>query len=269
MIKKGFVISAISLLLMSAFVLVAGSSTANAQNNANNVCETNSDCILRPSYGCCGDLKVCQNVNEQAPTEQGCSPLLGCPVRDGPTSCGCVNSVCVGSYSINNNVKTCEDKSTLKERIKCRLENKEVAREEKSRSVEEACRSDSNATKMACERLYNVSARCYEQADAITKKKCFLQESGVNINKGGTFRATPDESKRNYVVLLLYDLQERIENMHENGNISSEQASSLIQKIVDIKRMILAKEKRSEIVLKMQEFKKEYREIVKPKREQQ
>ena len=57
--------------------------------------------------------------------------------------------------------------------------------------------------------------------------------------------------------------------MHENGNISSEQASSLIQKIVDIKRMILAKEKRSEIVLKMQEFKKEYREIVKPKREQQ
>ena len=89
-----------------------------------------------------------------------------------------------------------------------------------------------------------------------------IEKSGININRGGTFRAAPDESKRNYVILLLYNLQEKIEGMQENGNITTDQATSLVTKIVEIKKMILSGAKRSEIVPKMQEFKKEFRLVI-------
>ena len=89
-----------------------------------------------------------------------------------------------------------------------------------------------------------------------------MEESGVNINAGGTFRATPTESKRNYVVFLLYELQERIEGYAEEGKITTDQASSLITKIVEIKRMIIAGESRANIEAKIIEFKKEYRVAV-------
>jgi len=162
-------------------------------------------------------------------------------------------------------VTTCEDKQELRERIKCRIENKKVAITEKYGSVEEACRGQTDEVKNACEKLYEVSARCYNEADPILKKRCFVQVSGVNIDAKGVFRATPTETKRDYVILLLYDLQERIEKMQEEGKITTDQASSLITKIVEIKRMILAKEQRSEVVVKMNEFKKEYRLVISSK----
>jgi len=160
----------------------------------------------------------------------------------------------------NSNSIICEDKTDLRERIKCRLENKNIAKQEAYDSVEEACRGH-NKTE-ACTRLYKNSAYCYEQENSTAKKRCFLKESGININAGGTFRAAPNDAKRNYVVLLLYELQERLEKMETNGIITSDQASSLIAKIVEIKRMTLAGEKRADIIVKINEFKKEYREVV-------
>jgi hypothetical protein len=156
-------------------------------------------------------------------------------------------------------VSTCEDIETVEGRIKCRLENRELAREEKNNSVEEACRSGSNATKRACEALYQRSARCYQESNNDTKRRCLLQESGINFNKGGTFRAASEESKRNYVVLLLYELQERIENAQQTGKITSDQAASLIAKIVEIKKMTIAGDTRANIVVKINEFRKEFK----------
>ncbi|MEK6894649.1 MAG: hypothetical protein AABX10_04250 [Nanoarchaeota archaeon] len=174
-----------------------------------------------------------------------------------------------GNAQVNSNatantasVITCENTLTLRERIKCRIENPSVAQREAYESVEEACRGHANATISACENLYRNSARCYNEENSIDRKKCFLEESGVNINAGGTFRATPTESKRNYVVLLLYELQERIEGYAEEGKITTDQASSLITKIVEIKRMIIAGESRANIEAKIIEFKKEYRVAV-------
>ena len=157
-------------------------------------------------------------------------------------------------------VSTCEDKETVRDRIKCRIENPQVARAEAYDAVEEACRD--SYKKDACERLYKSSAYCYDQTDPAEKKRCFLKESGVNINSKGTFRAAPDETKRNYVVLLFYELQERIEKMQEEGKITADQATSLITKIVEIKKMIIAGEKREDIVVKIIDFKKEYRSVV-------
>ena len=159
----------------------------------------------------------------------------------------------------NKEIK-CSDGETLKQRIKCRLENKDVALKEVYNSIEEACNDDKY--KDRCQKLYKNSEKCYNQETAIEKKRCFLKESGINFNAKGTFRAAPNEAKRNYVVLLLYDLQERIEKLEENEKITSEQASSLIEKIVEIKRMILAESPRSEIVVKINEFKMEYKLVV-------
>ena len=161
----------------------------------------------------------------------------------------------------SDRVTTCEDKTELRDRIKCRFEHKDIARNESKRIIEEACRN-STADTVACQNLYKRSKSCYDFTNPVAKKRCFLKESGININKGGTFRAAPDGTKRNYVVLLLYDLQERIEKMQENGIITVEQATSLVTKIVEIKRLILSGAKRSEIVPKIQEFKKEYREVM-------
>ncbi len=167
--------------------------------------------------------------------------------------------------SVNKSVaiKTCEDKDGVSDRIKCRFENKGIAEKESDGVEEEACRDRDGVKKEACKQLYKRSAHCYNATgDAITKKRCFLKESGIELNKGGTFRAAPDGTKRNYVILLLYDLQERIEAMQESGKITVEQATSLVTKIVEIKRLILSEAKRSDIVPKIQEFKKEYRSVI-------
>jgi hypothetical protein len=154
----------------------------------------------------------------------------------------------------------CDDKTELRDRIKCRLENRAEVAKYLFNYTEEACKVHNKEE--ACKKLYKASARCYEMNDSIAKKRCFLKESGINFNSGGTFRAAPNEAKRNYVVLLLYELQERIEKMQENNKITTDQATSLITKIVEIKRMILEEKPRAEIVVKINEFKREYKSVV-------
>jgi len=155
---------------------------------------------------------------------------------------------------------TCENIDILRERIKCRFQYKAVARAEASQVVEEACRG--RASEQACIALYDRSAMCYELTNAVAKKRCFLEKSGININAGGTFRAAPDDTKRNYVVLLLYELQERIENMEETGTLTSDEAAGLVAQIVEIKKLIIEGKPRSEIVPKIQTFKQDYRTVV-------
>ncbi len=154
----------------------------------------------------------------------------------------------------------CEEKETLRERVKCRLENRAALKNYAYNVVEEACRD--GRFKERCEALYERSAKCYNEDNPVIKKRCFLSEAGINFNSQGTFRAAPDEAKRNYVVLLLYELQERIEKMQEEGKITTEQATSLVTKIVEIKKMILAGDSREDIVVKMKEFKEEYRTVM-------
>lgn len=178
----------------------------------------------------------------------------------GSSSAGIRNSDTPSSTSTDSTIETCEDKTNLRERIKCRFDNPSVAYKEAYSAIEEACRNSER--EQACQNLYKASAKCYDEDNAVMKKRCFLSEAGINFNAQGTFRAAPQEAKRNYVVLLLYELQERIEKMQEEGKITTEQATSLVAKIVEIKRMILAGNARADIVVKMQEFKQEYRQVM-------
>ena len=65
-------------------------------------------------------------------------------------------------------------------------------------------------------------------------------------------------SKRNYLILLLYEIQERIEEKHENGEISTNDAAKLIDTIIEIKRDILFGEPQSIIKSKIKNFKTQY-----------
>lgn len=270
MIKRVYLLSIISLLFLSTFVLAAGSSTANAQTNKQ--CVTNSDCELRSVYLCNGNnlveaSKECFSISDGDVVIPNCSNPSERPsggTYSYATSCKCVSSTCYADTTSRPGeiAATCEDKVTLRERIKCRMENPAIARKEAYGASEEACRGHADATRSACENLYKNSVMCYNMSDSVEKKRCFLVASGVSLNAQGTFRAAPDDSKRNYVVLLLYDLQERIETMQEEGKITVDEASSLIAKIVEIKRMIIAGENRSDIVANIKPFKEEYRMVM-------
>lgn len=194
--KRVYGLSLIALLLLSSFVIAAGSSTRTVNNT--------------PS-----------NVNQSA---------------------------------------TCEGLTSLRERIQCRIDNPSIAAMEAYNAIEEACRNNDRVE--VCQELYERSEKCYYMNDSASKKRCFLIESGININAGGTFRAAPDDQKRNYVVLLLYELQERIEDAEKENKITSDQASDLIAQIVEIKKMILNKEPRASIVIKINKLKEDYRAIM-------
>src|SRR3990167_9912142 len=83
MIKNTFISSIIFMIILSSFVLAAGTSTRDSSNN---------------------------------------------------------NAVAIPAGTVT----TCEDKQELRERIKCRIENKKVAITEKYGSVEEACRGQTD-----------------------------------------------------------------------------------------------------------------------------
>lgn len=268
MIKSILALSIISLIILSTFVMGAGSSSGGNQRPSSwseerqaNLCNTDSDCVIKKVISCCSN-DLCVHVNDDIISPRASPCYCQSYTFPDDTSCVCKeNSICGSSTTSNQGTAaTCEDKATPKERIKCRFENKEIAVKEARTTVEEACR-DSNK-KEACQTLYKRSAQCYNETNPITKKKCLLKESGININAGGTFRAAPDETKRNYVILLLYDLQEKIEKKVDEGKITTEQAANLVTKIVEIKKLILSGAKRSEVAPKIKEFKVEYRQII-------
>ncbi len=159
--------------------------------------------------------------------------------------------------------EACENVNSIRERILCRFKLSESERESYNqgrRIIEEACRGSEKQEQ--CTQLYKRLAPCYKENGAVNAKKCMLKESGINLNQGGTFRAAPTEVKRNYVVAQLYNLQERIEVLHKEGKITDEQATDLVNSIVEIKKMIIKGAPRVEIVPKMQEFKQKFKEVI-------
>ncbi len=159
--------------------------------------------------------------------------------------------------------EACENIGVIRERILCRFKLTETERKsynQRFNVIEEACRGSEKQEQ--CKQLYKKLAPCYKESNASNAKKCMLKESGINLNQGGTFKSAPREVKRNYVVAQLYNLQERIEAMHERGEITDEQATDLVNSIVGIKKMIINGSPRADIVPKMQEFKQKFKEVI-------
>ena len=156
----------------------------------------------------------------------------------------------------------CESFSMRKERIKCRLQNKsDDDNVDYDRRVPEACRTLRNPT--ACIAIYkNVQNRGCYKLDSREKDSCFKRT--VNITKANLTDLPNQERKqksREYLVLLLYELQERIEKAQEDGSINTDKAAEIIDLIEEIKQDILGDKRRAEIVLKLNELKQKIREV--------
>ena len=150
----------------------------------------------------------------------------------------------------------CELIVTVSGRIKCRFENKNSLYET-GNEIEEACRSHYKTND--CISLYENSATCYNMVGN-SKQRCFIQKAG--LLEGQNLVISNDENKRNYIILLLYEIQERIEDSYDEGKISSDNAANLVALIVEIKRDILLDKSKNEIKPKVQSFKIKYKEII-------
>lgn len=151
----------------------------------------------------------------------------------------------------------CEELGSVSGRINCRFENKDNLEYAEEEVEDEACRN--HVKTQECIELYANSASCYEMT-GIAKQRCFIQKAGLSENQD--LRTASSKGKRNYIVLLLYEIQERIEDKHENGVLSTSDAANLVSTIVEIKKDIILGISQSVIKPKIQSFKTKYFEIV-------
>ncbi len=147
----------------------------------------------------------------------------------------------------------CEGKSTRIERIQCRLEKRGIEFD----VTEESCRGLPNPNN--CQSLYNKVASCYDM-NGIQKDQCFKRVAGfLSGNVKDEASANNKGAIRNYIVFLLYDLQEKVEDVYNEGGISSEDAASLIDLIVETKQAVMLNETKETIKPLIDRLKNEWR----------
>lgn len=143
--------------------------------------------------------------------------------------------------------EACDAKTTRADRIKCRLQYMRDHKEDfvSQDKYPEVCRN--LVEKEKCRSLYERSHNCYEKK-GIEKNKCFKKIVGFARAKlKDEDPAQQNTLSRDYVVLLLYDLQEKIEQGIENEKIDVDKGSAVVDKITEIKEAILAGKKKEEI----------------------
>ena len=142
----------------------------------------------------------------------------------------------------------CEALDTYGERISCRLEEGST-----EYNTPEACRLSADTA--GCVSLYRVAGPCYTKT-AVEKDACFRQSAGVeDLSSAGTGAA------RNYVVFLLYDLQDRIERAYNDGSVTLTEASSLITSIVELKGKLWSDATSADLRADIATFRAEYNEV--------
>ena len=144
------------------------------------------------------------------------------------------------SYSNSENTNEeatspdCDSLGGQRERIQCRLE-KGVSKGYNY----EACTEIGSS----CNQFYASIQICYEKSGT-TKDQCFREKSGLSEKDLST---QSEEEIRLYMVALLHNLQEIIEEDYDNGEITSGNAASLISDIVQTKKFLLSNEPKSQI----------------------
>lgn len=144
-----------------------------------------------------------------------------------------------------------------KDRIKCRLENHN--RFENFSDSDESCEGLKN--KGLCVALYTISQHCYTIEDGEKRDRCFKMVSefreihvGNEVNKSEN-KTEARERVKHYMVLVLYNLQEKVEKAVNKSKLTPEQGATLIEKIVEIKQNILNGESREAIKSQIRELK--------------
>jgi len=119
----------------------------------------------------------------------------------------------------------CESYGTVKDRVQCRLLYGET-----QYSIPEPCRGLDN--EQSCAQLYKDVTPCYSSTGT-DKDQCLKQTAGFAAKNVDNEQNTT--AIRNYVLFLLYDLQDRVETAYANQQVNADQASDIISSIVDAK----------------------------------
>jgi hypothetical protein len=161
-----------------------------------------------------------------------------------------------------DDLRGCDDLEVRIDRIRCRLAyaviNQSYDNIDYRTRLPEACMDLENQER--CRQLYIDTQECYE-LKGTAKDRCFRENSGIGRNISEIAKENP-EAVRFYVVVLLYELQERLEKAHENGRLTDDEAAQVIDKIVEIKRLILQGESKENIKIEIQELRELWRNIV-------
>jgi hypothetical protein len=144
----------------------------------------------------------------------------------------------------------CELFTALKERVKCRLEFGQ-----EKETTPEPCRAIVGND--WCVALYKDSVPCYEKTGK-EKGMCLKQVAKLEKVKGADKKAV-----RNYIVLLLYDLEERVEDAQKDGDITLDEGADLITEIVAIKELVLTNEPPGQIKKALADLKAAWPEALK------
>ena len=152
--------------------------------------------------------------------------------------------------------RTCDDYERRNDRILCRLAQGENYHP-RNGTIPEACQNLDNP--IPCQNLYRNVQRCY-QFEGTEKDRCFKKVIGFTHAKLADVNATgKGRIARDYMVVLLYDLQEEVEEKFDNGEITEEEALALINKITEIKQKILEGASKRDIQPLVQQLKQRWR----------
>ena len=168
----------------------------------------------------------------------------------------------------------CEDTNTYasrRARILCRIENKDRIQDSPKARIPEECRklaataTTKRIARNACIKLYKDSGEesenCYlRDSTGRQKLDCFRKVAGLTT-ASLSGQAEKKIEHRKYVVLLLYELQGRIENAVENNILDKDKASEIIDLIVEIKEKIMSGGTREEIRPLIQELREKINEL--------
>lgn len=120
-------------------------------------------------------------------------------------------------------------------------------------------------TKGICQALYASAKVCYMQrekstgsdSDKKTFEECLQRNAG--LQKKVSEEATNKDGVRKYLVLRLYNLQQKVEKASQDGKITSDDAATTIDLIVKIKADIMGGSTKAEIKDEVEQLKKKIR----------
>ncbi|GEM_PF-4985778 len=167
---------------------------------------------------------------------------------------------------IRAHLQNCEEKENRTERIECRLKIKQIAtrkivqawKEQNKDETPEACRNLNTNRKEECRKLHKAINNCFEK-EGREKDRCFKKVAGFINSNLNDERSNKSEKGRIYIVSLLEELQQKIEDKVESGRINDTTGADLISQITDIKESILNGDSREIIQPKIIAFKQAYR----------
>src|SRR3989338_10165478 len=208
--RASFVI--LSFVILSTFILAAGTSSGGYRDT--NVSKLNVS--KNPNVTCTYEGETYFS-GQSWKKGDGCN-LCSC-LFDGRATC--TKRLCTNKTEINENVRNrikenCERPSSRQDRILCRLKEYKYGNYTFNSSViPEACRNETY--KERCQSYYAKIRPCYTK-EGEAKLACFRRLSGLT-NAALNGQGMKKDEMRNYVIALLYDLEQRVEGLNEVDKI--------------------------------------------------